>query len=391
MKNSFNKNILMITRYYYPHCGGNENQAKLLAEYLSKYTNANIRIITSHYSKKLPKNQNINNVNVDRLSCIEIKNINKFPKIIRNILFLIQEYSFIIAIYIYLKKNIKYYDIVHVHQSSWLCLIPTYFAKANNIPIIIKESTLNGFQYLKYLLLPQKIKYYVIKKAEFIAISTMIERNLIEQGVIKEKISLIPNAIEINKFRKFRKCYNGLDNNDNIILYVGNYKQGNIKGLDILLKAVAIVKNKYPNIKLRIIGDGNINSYKDIIIKENLNEIIENLGQQNDISKFFLDVKIFVLPSRSEGMSNSLLEAMAAGIPCVATRVSGVEDIIKDSENGFIVEKEDYMAIAERIIDILKDKRLSKKFYIESAYISKKFDISIIADKYINLYGKFKN
>jgi len=388
MNNNFNKNILMITRYYYPHCGGNENQAKLLAEYLSNNTKANITIVTSLYSSKLARNQKINNVNVDRLPCFEIKSKIKLPKIINNILFLLQEYSFIISIYIYLKKNIKNYDIVHVHQSSWLCLIPTYFAKANNIPIIIKEATLNGFQYLKYLLLPQIVKYYAIKNAEFIAISTMIEKNLIEQGIIKERIALIPNAIEINKFKN---CYNISYNSENIILYVGNYIQGYIKGLDILLNAIAIVRKKYQNIKLRIIGNGNINIYKDIIIKENLNEIIEVLGQQNDILKFFSNAKIFVLPSRSEGMSNSLLEAMAAGIPCVATRVSGVEDIIKDSENGFIVEKEDYITMAKRIINIIEDKRLFTKFHIESTHISQKFDISIIADKYINLYEKLTN
>jgi len=387
MNLSKNKKILMIIRYYYPHLGGNENQAKLLAEYLANTSKADITVVTSLYNSKLAKHQKVNNVNINRLYTLKIKKSIKVPKILNYLLFLIQEYSFIISLYLYLRKNIKKYDIVHVHQSTWLCLIPTYLAKKSNIPIVIKEATLNGFKYLKYLLIPQFIKYYVIKNAEFIAISTMIEKNLIKQGMDKKRITLIPNAINVDKFKKFNEL---LYNNENVILYVGNFSQGYIKGLDILLKAIALLKEKYPNIKLRIIGDGNINKYMKIINKEKLNENIEILGQQKDVQNYYLNAKIFVLPSRSEGMSNSLLEAMASGMPCVATRVSGVEDIIKDSENGYIVENQDYVAMSQKIINIIEDRELLTKFHIESRKASKKFDISLIAEKYINLYDKLK-
>ena len=85
----------------------------------------------------------------------------------------------------------------------------------------------------------------------------------------------------------------------------------------------------------------------------NITGSVEMLGSRSDVPDLMARAEIFVLPSRFEGLPNALLEAMAAGLPCVATRVSGSEDVIIDGESGLLVPPEDPDALAEALVRLL--------------------------------------
>jgi len=379
--------ILMIVRYYWPHLGGNENQAKLLSEYLVQKYPIEIVVVSSLYDKSLKKEERHNNIRIVRLHHFTRKSKQtprtSIGKIINKLKFLLEEYSFLFCLYKFLKKEVPKVDLLHVHQTSWLSLLPNYFGQKYKKPVLIKEATLNGFKFLRVLLLPKIFKYPVLKYAQFIAISKMINEDLIAQGANPNNIDLIPNATLIDK----EDVPLSLFSNNKKILFVGNFSHGLIKGLDVLLQAMVYVKDEVFDAKLVIIGEGNEGQYKSFIKTNGLEHKVYFLGKQTNVLSIYKATNVFVLPSRSEGMSNSLIEAMKFGIPCVATRVSGVEDLIDDGENGFVVDCEDSITMAKRIITLLQDEALCKKFSIAAQKnIINNFNMKKIAQIYHDLY-----
>src|SRR5207302_207489 len=128
------------------------------------------------------------------------------------------------------------------------------------------------------------------------------------------------------------------------------------KGIDVLIQAWGIVHKQLPQARLIIVGDGPIrHQLKYIANALGVDDSIEFVGQQNNIVAQLQRGSIFVLPSRWEGMPNAVLEAMACGLPCVATRVSGSEDIITHGVNGLLVEPEAYMGMAQALLTLLHD------------------------------------
>ena len=96
-----------------------------------------------------------------------------------------------------------------------------------------------------------------------------------------------------------------------------------------------------------------------------------------------------VLPSRWEGMPNALLEGMACGLPCVATRVSGSEDIIQHGINGLLVESEDYQDMAQALLTLLRDPGLAQK-YGQAAHgtVDRHYSLERVMDRYVELYQR---
>ncbi len=141
------------------------------------------------------------------------------------------------------------------------------------------------------------------------------------------------------------------------------------KGLMYLIKALAEIRKKIPNIKLYIVGDYAVSEYKEfkfeldkIINKEHLNNNVVFTGWRADAREILSLMDIYVLPSLSEGVPRSIIEAMALGKPVVATDVGGVAETVLDGQTGFVVKPRDPKALADAIIKLAKDEKLRKKF-----------------------------
>jgi glycosyltransferase involved in cell wall biosynthesis len=141
------------------------------------------------------------------------------------------------------------------------------------------------------------------------------------------------------------------------IVTVGNIRR--VKGHDILIKAAAAIVPKSPNVSFSIAGDVLEPDYF-----AELEQLVHDLGLSNhfhfaggiaDLRPYLARADIFVLPSRSEGFSNSIVEAMAASLPVVATDVGGNAEAVMDGVTGFIVPPEDPTALATAIVHLLSD------------------------------------
>jgi glycosyltransferase involved in cell wall biosynthesis len=136
-----------------------------------------------------------------------------------------------------------------------------------------------------------------------------------------------------------------------------------VKGIDVFLRAAAQVHRACPEARFRVAGVFGTNaeqvSYKNEVLELQsalgLEEHVQFLGMCSDIPAVLKASDVFVLPSRSEGFSNALLEAMMCALPCVATSVGGNAELVVDGETGFLVPPEDPREMAARIVELLRD------------------------------------
>jgi glycosyltransferase involved in cell wall biosynthesis len=131
----------------------------------------------------------------------------------------------------------------------------------------------------------------------------------------------------------------------------------------VLLQAWYLVHKELPEARLIIAGGGPLQASLAYMTRAlDLGKSVEFLGAQSDVAAVLHRGSIATLPSRWEGMPNTILEAMACGLPCVATRVSGTEDVIADGVNGLLVESEDYQSLAQALLVLLRDPARSSAY-----------------------------
>jgi glycosyltransferase involved in cell wall biosynthesis len=198
---------------------------------------------------------------------------------------------------------------------------------------------------------------------------------------------LIPNGVDSAHFRP-AAADDSLAQGSQVVLCLARLTYQ--KGIDVLLQSWRLVYRKMPQVRLIIAGTGPLQGQLERMARElGIESGVEFAGLRSDVVTQLQHASIAVFPSRFEGMSHALLEAMAASLPCVATRVSGSEDLIQHGVNGLLVEPEDYLALAQALLDLLDDPALSRKYgYAARATVEKHYTLEHIMDTYIDLYHR---
>jgi len=204
----------------------------------------------------------------------------------------------------------------------------------------------------------------------------------------------IPNGVDIEQFHpdpQYRPCP---ENPERDIVCVARLQYA--KGIDVLLHAWGRMMHTPSDCRaslkprLLLVGEGPLQAkFERIATELGIQDSVEFLGLRRDVVELLQQAWGFVLPSRWEGMPNALLEAMACGLPCVATRVSGSEDIITDGRNGLLVEPEDPAELAEALRRIIEDSGLAQRLAQEGrATVVQKYQLAAIAEQCLALYRR---
>jgi glycosyltransferase involved in cell wall biosynthesis len=163
----------------------------------------------------------------------------------------------------------------------------------------------------------------------------------------------------------------GLPSATKVITFVGRLDEQ--KGVDILFDALGTLKSSESDFKIWIIGDGVLRRELDEQTRQlGLGERIKFWGHQEDVTLFLKAGDIFVLPSRYEGMSIALLNALAAGNPCVVTPVGDNDRLVTDGVNGLLVPVGDSLSLATALGTLLSDNQL-RHTMSEAAFIAAQY------------------
>jgi len=189
-----------------------------------------------------------------------------------------------------------------------------------------------------------------------------IKRTLVAEGYRPERITVIPNGIVCPPLRsdQDRLLHRefGLSPNDVLIGVVARIARG--KGLEYFLEAALAVTARIPQVKFLIVGDNSFNpEYREELkrqtVKLGLQDRVIFTGFRLDVPNILASLAVSVLPSiNGEGLSNSLLESMAAAVPVVATTVGGNPEVVVDGETGLLVPPRNAAALAEAICRVLR-------------------------------------
>ena len=179
-----------------------------------------------------------------------------------------------------------------------------------------------------------------------------------------------------------------------LVTTVGNIRR--VKGHDIFIKAAASVVRKFPDATFSIAGEVLEPDYfkelQSLVRDLNLTDCFHFVSGVTNLHEHLSTADIFVLPSRSEGFSNAIIEAMAASLPVVATDVGGNAEAVKDGVSGFVVPSEDVPALSDAIIQLLSDPSKAKEMgTIGKDRVTDRFTIEAMMNQVVGVYANLLN
>ena len=203
------------------------------------------------------------------------------------------------------------------------------------------------------------------------------------QPYIPGEYHIIPPGIDLQRFSYKKRNPTAYPS----ILFLGRLDER--KGLHILLEAMSTVKQKIPGVKLYVVGKGNVSYYKKLAGRWGVADVVEFKGVAGwyEVPEYYSKAWIYCAPSiGGESFGIVLLEAMAAGVPVVAGRNPGYEQVITDGKNGVLVEPTP-KAIGDAIIRLIKDERLRQELSMNGLNFVQRFAWPNICDKFIQLFN----
>ena len=214
------------------------------------------------------------------------------------------------------------------------------------------------------------------------------------QEICNREIRVIPNGIDLQEFNSTRR--NGMqykrqaDTDEKLIIYIGRFRSN--KGVNYLIEAMNIIRQKNQCVRLLLGGDGpEEENLKYLTRQLKLGCNIDFLGQipNKQVPQYMAAAYVFVLPSLNEGFPNVVLEAMASGLPIIASKVGGLPEIIKEGENGFLVEPRNPGQIAEKVLLLLQNTELRKIISTNNKEKAKVYSWESVIDSLEEVYQSY--
>ncbi|MBN1823326.1 MAG: glycosyltransferase family 4 protein [Endomicrobiales bacterium] len=372
---------VMLTSRYYPVEGGAEKQCRRMSGELVK-KGKKVVILTQKVKNAL-RHEKTGGVEVFRLG-IALNNR------IGSLVYFISGLS-------WLARRLREFDVVHAHVATVAGVIAAVCTMVFRKPSVLKvagsrntgdvaiaKRSWHGRMKLSFL--AKNITFFVCPSAE-------VAEELKKTGVEESRIGIIPNGIDNAEFYPLSKeekgrmrAKLGLPEKSRIFLYAGRLEKG--KGIEDLIVAWGrLEQEKGTDGKdLVVIGDGRLME-KTKLLASGLKNVIFT-GWKTETKEYLQSGDSFILPSYGEGMPNSLIEAMACGLVCIASDIGGISEMISDGENGLLVRPGDsdglYGAIC-RVLELGDENEISKN---ARKHTVTNLGIGLVADRYIGLYNR---
>ena len=373
------KRILIFTTAYKPFVGGSEMAIENISRRLPSIF---FDIVTPRHSRKLEKFTENENIRVHRVGFGWSSDKYFFP------------ISGFLKTFSLMKKN-DYY-LFHAYQASYgagaAWLLKVFKPKIKFLLTIQEGEDLN-----KQNFWVRFFRSLIVGKADMITSISNYLADYVKSINEKAKVVIIPNGVDIENFslkgiedgrQALLKEKIGLKEDNRVIITVSRLVSKNC--LDNLITAVAKVKSQLPEIKLLIIGNGPLlKKLKLISERLNLNNSVLFLGEisHENLPEYLKIADVFIRPSKSEGLGNSFLEAMATGVPIIGTPVGGIPDFLADRQTGLFCRVGDSDDLAEKTMEVLTDKNLRIKIINNARLlIEEKYNWEIIARKFESIY-----
>jgi len=360
--------ILLVVDGYYPSTGGSELQVNLLSRAF-RAEGHDVEIVAPWLDHSKPLAERIDEVLVTRLAYPKVKLLGAALLCLR------------FAVWLWSRRD--RYDAIHVHMAKNLAAVAGLLRPHLQSTLMVKIS--GAWEFNGGILDPAlrgKLLYrmfnWCIRRADSLqCVSQYTHRMLLEAGYSSECLKLIPNAVDLTRFESVRSRAQADPRRH--VVFVGRVEP--VKGLPVLLEAWTGIDGG--SARLTIAGDGTQRAMLMQFAQERgMAGNINFPGEIRNVGALLATADIYVQPSYQEGLPNSVLEAMAAGLPIVATRISGNEDVVRDGDNGLLVPVGDASALQAALQHMLTDRELTTHMGRRSrAMIEERFSLPAVMEQ----------
>lgn len=378
----------MVTGAYYPEVSGSGLQCRALVQSLQD--RVSFTVLTTSTDTSLPREGEVGGVPVFRVVVDVTKLWSKVRAALR-------------VAWIFMRRR-NHFDIVHLHgfsQKSYLAVLLTRIFRKR----LIIKLTSAGFDDPLSMRRRGWLASRLYAQADlYVGVSVGLEQAYRASELSQEKFWLIPNGVNLQRFqptdqrkRQDLRRQLGLPADDLLILFIGFFSHE--KCPDVLFQAwTQLQLNGAPRTGLLFIGATRGQYYEidphlaramqDQARRLRLEDHVAFVELTHDIEQYYGAADIFVLPSVREGLPNALLEAMASGLPCIATRLPGSTDtVINDGVNGLLIPPRDVGALEHALRLLLQDRALAQVLGQRARQtIEERFAMTQIAQRHLEVY-----
>jgi len=382
--------VLMVISQFEPIIGGAEKQAKILAHALGR-RGIRVSIVTGWWRLGTLRNEMSDGIHISRnfsgWGMFGIKGLRTLGVLL---------YAFSLGFYLLLHR--KEYDILHVHQVLYPAFVSTLIGKKILKKRVLVKMACSGLtsdivNMRRFPMGNLQLKHLIKRLDCLVSVNQQGIDEFQSLGFPGSKIRHIPNGVVCPSEGK-----KAIERASVVITTVRLDRQ---KGIDILLKAWSMVVAIEPTLELFILGKGPAETeFKELSRSLGIVDSVKFTGEVRDVEEFFKRSDIFVLASRAEGMSNSLLEALGQGLACIATNISGNSELMGGNENtpiqpgefaitsnGILINPEDTEGLSKAIVYLARHRELRETLGRNARkHIEENYSIDLIAEKYIDLY-----
>lgn len=293
-----------------------------------------------------------------------------------------------------------WFDVVHTHQAFHPSFAAVSAASYVDKPSVVKVGNSGpGFDLdLFATSFPRPLCRWMVRRLAsqarcFISLNDDIERRLRQHGVSPQRIRAIPNGVPVQQpqtpdRRAEARIALGLSPHAPMLISVGNLHPK--KNQAVLIEALRILAGMGLHPTLILAGEGPLKASLGRHATDlGVSEQVRFLGSVADLWPYLYAADVFVMTSLHEGLSNALLEAMAVGLPVVATNVPGNRTVIQDGRDGFLVSNGDALHLAQALKVMLTDRKLALALGASAhRTVRERYDITHIAAQYRDLYAE---
>lgn len=284
-----------------------------------------------------------------------------------------------------------HYQIIHCHtpMGGMLCRLAAGQARKIGTKVIY---TAHGFHFCKGAPLFNWLIYYPIEKGLARYTDCLITINeedynlAIKHKFKAQKVEHVHGVgVDTNQYKQIseeekrerRRSY-GYHSDDFLLFYAAELNKN--KNQRLLLHALSLLREEVPNAKLLLAGDGNLlNMCKELAVRLGVEDMVHFLGFRKDIQDLLSICDVAVASSLREGLPVNIMEAMASGLPVVASDNRGHRELIKDQVNGYVIPPSDSQKFAERLIELAQVNEKRKKMGLEGMNRMKAYSLSQVS------------
>lgn len=369
------KKILIFSLAYLPFVGGAELAVKEITNRISDFQ---LDMITLRFDKKWPKFERIGNINVHRVDISKLF----FPV-----------FAFLKAQKLHKKNSYGLIWSIMVNRAGFAALFFKFFHSKVKFLLTLQEGDTLDYPKKQMGILWLFLKPLfraIFTKADYVQAISNYLANWAKNIGAKCPIEVVPNGVDIKKFEAQNPKSETKNKEEKILITSSRLVEKNAVG-----DVIEALRYLPENIKFLILGEGPLEKdLKLLVTRYELQNRVSFLGhiEHSEMMKYFEKADIFIRPSLSEGLGSAFLEAMAAGVPVIATPVGGIPDFLRDGETGLFCEIRNPKSIAEKVKLLLENETLRNKIIANAKeMVVENYDWNLIAEKMKSILNQLNN